>query len=100
MMNKATMVRPVQTPIVFRESLAWSTAPVLTSEAISSIFKVASKPGKGRGSSTSQTLLKIMKYITPRKPANIDATIPIKASLPSNSGVRLISGPSARKYFS
>ena len=99
MINKATIVRPVHTPIVFNESLAWSTAPVLTSEAISNIFRVASKPGSGSGSSTSQTRLNMMKYITPRKPANIDATIPIKASLPSNSGVRVISGPSARKYF-
>ena len=74
------IVATVHTPTVFKESRAASAAPVLTSEAMSSIFNVASKPGIGRGSSTSQTLLKIMKYITPRKPANMDAIIPMKAS--------------------
>ena len=79
-MNMNAMVATVHTPTVFKESLAASAAPVLTSEAMSSIFKVASKPGIGNGSSTSQTLLKIMKYITPRKPANIDAIMPMNAN--------------------
>ena len=74
------MVRSVHMPTVLRESLAASAAPVLTSEAMSSIFRVASKPGIGSGSSTSHTLLKIMKYMTPKKPANIDAIMPMKAS--------------------
>ena len=79
MTNMKPIVMTVQRPTVLSESLAASAEPVLTSEAMSSIFSVASKPGIGRGSSTSQTLRKMMKYITPRKPANIDATIPMKA---------------------
>ena len=97
--NKPIMVTPVQNPIFFRESRACSTAPVLTSEAISNIFKVASKPGNGRGSSTSQTRLKIMKYITPKKPANILATIPINARLNASPSAKLISGPLANSYL-
>ena len=75
------MVRTVQIPTVFRESLAASAEPELTSEDMSSIFRVASKPGIGSGSSTSQTLLKMMKYITPRNPANMEAMIPMNARL-------------------
>ena len=74
------MLIPVHNPTVFNESRAVSAAPLLTSDAISNIFNVASKPGIGRGSSTSQTRLKMMKYITPKNPANIDAIIPMKAS--------------------
>ena len=81
--------------MVFNESRACSTAPVLTSEAISSIFSVASKPGRGSGSSTNQTLRKIMKYITPRKPANILATMPINAKLNASPSPKVISGPLA-----
>ena len=92
------MVIAVQTPIVFRDSLACSTAPVLTSLAISSIFSVASNPGKGSGSSTNQTRLKIMKYITPKKPANIDATIPTNASRIVSPSPNSIKAPSANQY--
>ncbi len=98
-MNNPTIVIIVQTPIVFREALACSTAPVLTSLAISNIFNVASKPGRGRGSSTNQTLLKIMKYIIPRNPANILATIPINARVNVCPASRVISGPEAKKYW-
>ncbi len=97
--NNPIIVIPVQTPIFFKESLACSTAPVLTSEAISNIFKVASNPGRGSGSSTSQTRLKMMKYITPRNPANILATIPIKARLNASPLPKLISGPLASSYL-
>ena len=97
-MNNPTIVKTVHTPIVFRESLACSTAPVLTSLAISNIFNVASNPGNGRGSSTNQTLLKIMKYIIPRKPANMLATIPIKARVNVWPASRVINGPEAKKY--
>ena len=92
------MVIAVQIPIVCNDSLACSTAPVFTSEAISSIFKVASKPGSGSGSSTNQTLRKIMKYITPRNPANILATIPMKAKLNASPSANVISGPLANSY--
>ena len=92
------MVNPVQIPMVFSDSRACSTAPVLTSEAMSSIFKVASKPGNGRGSSTNQTRLKIIKYITPKKPANILATIPIKARLTASPSANVIKGPLASSY--
>ena len=47
---------------------------------MSSILRVASNPGMGSGSSTNQTRLNMMKYITPRKPANIDAMMPMNAS--------------------
>ena len=97
-MNSATMVIAVHTPIVFRESLACSTAPELTSLAMSSIFRVASKPGNGRGSSTNHTRLKMMKYITPKNPANIDATIPTNANLRVSPEPRTIRGPSANEY--
>ena len=92
------MVIPVHKPIVFNDSRACSTAPVLTSEAMSSIFRVASKPGKGNGSSTNQTRLKIMKYITPRKPANIEATMAMKANRNASPSSSVISGPSASEY--
>ena len=85
----------VHHPIVFSEARACSTAPVFTSEAMSSIFSVASKPGNGKGSSTNQTRLKMMKYMIPRNPANILATIPTKAKL--NVSALVISGPSAKK---
>ena len=92
------MVIPVHNPMVFKDSRACSTAPELTSLAMSSIFRVASKPGNGSGSSTNHTRLKIMKYITPRNPANIDATIPTKASLSVSPEPRTIRGPSANQY--
>ena len=92
------MVNPVQIPMVFSDSRACSTAPVLTSDAMSNIFKVASKPGNGRGSSTNQTRLKIIKYITPKKPANILATIPIKARLTASPSANVINGPLASSY--
>ena len=95
--NNPTMVKPVHTPMVFNDSRACSTAPVLTSEAMSSILSVASKPGSGSGSSTSQTLLKIMKYMMPRNPANILATIPTNAKLKVSA--LLISGPVASSYL-
>ena len=98
MRNIPIIVIPVQKPIVFNDSRACSTAPVFTSEAISSIFRVASKPGKGRGSSTSHTRLKIMKYMTPRKPANIEATMAINASLNASPSSNVIKGPSANEY--
>ena len=41
-----------------------------------------------------------MKYITPRKPANIDATIPTKARRIVSPAASIIIGPSARKYCS
>ena len=97
-MNNATIVILVQTPIVFSDSLACSTAPVLTSLAISNILRVASKPGSGRGSSTNQTLLNIMKYITPKNPANIDATIPTNANLIVSPAPNTIRGPSDNQY--
>ena len=84
--------------MVFNESRACSTAPVLTSEAISSILRVASKPGRGSGSSTNQTLRKIMKYITPRNPANILATMPINAKLNASPLPKVIKGPLASSY--
>ncbi len=80
MTNMKPMVKTVHMPTVLRDSLAVSAAPALTSDAMSSIFSVASKPGIGSGSSTSHTLLNMMKYITPRNPANIDAMIPMNAS--------------------
>ena len=89
------MVSAVHTPMVLSESRACSTAPVLTSEEMSNILSVASKPGSGSGSSTSHTRRKMMKYITPRNPANIDATIPMKASVNASPGSKLTSGPSA-----
>ena len=95
--NNAPMVMVVHHPMVFSESRACSTAPVLTSEAMSSILSVASKPGSGSGSSTNQTLRKMMKYMIPRKPANILATMPTKARL--NVSALLMRGPSAKKYF-
>ena len=96
--NIPIIVIPVHTPMVFSDSRACSTAPVLTSEAMSNIFSVASKPGRGSGSSTSQTLLKMMKYITPRNPANIEATIAINASLNASPSSNVIRGPSASEY--
>ena len=60
-------------------AILFETDPELTSEEISSIFRVASNPGIGRGSSTSQMRLKMIKYITPRKPANMEAMIPMNA---------------------
>ena len=98
MMNNAPIVITVHTPIVRNESLACSTAPVLTSLAMSSIFRVASKPGSGRGSSTNQTRLKMMKYITPKNPANIEATIPTKASRKVSPSPKVMSGPVANSY--
>ncbi len=80
MRNMNPIVRTVHNPTVLRDSLAASAAPLLTSDEISSILRVASNPGIGNGSSTSQTRLKMMKYITPRKPANIEAMIPMNAS--------------------
>ena len=74
------MVITVHEPTVLSESRAASAAPELTSEAISNIFSVASNPGIGKGSSTNQTLRNIMKYITPRNPANIEAIIPMNAN--------------------
>ena len=94
--NKAPMVMVVHQPIVFKDARACSTAPVFTSDAISSILSVASKPGNGSGSSTSQTRRKMMKYMIPKKPANILATIPTNARL--NVSALLIRGPSAKKY--
>ncbi len=74
------MVITVETPTVFSESFACSAAPLETSQAISNKTNVASKPGIGSGSSTNQTRLKIMKYITPKNPANIEAIIPMNAN--------------------
>ena len=99
MRNIPIIVRPVHKPIVFNDSRACSTAPVFTSEAMSSILSVASNPGNGRGSSTSHTRLKIMKYMTPRKPANIEATIAIKASRNASPSSNVIKGPSAKEYW-
>ena len=99
MRKRPIIVAPVQTPMVLRESRACLTAPVLTSEAMSSILRVASNPGKGSGSSTSQTRLKMMKYITPRKPANIDATMPMKAKRRASPSPSVISGPEANSYW-
>ena len=98
MRNKPTMVTTVQTPMVFKESRACSTAPVLTSEEMSNIFSVASKPGRGSGSSTSHTLRKMMKYITPKNPANMEATIPMKAKVKASPSSNVTSGPSAKAY--
>ena len=75
-----TIVITVHNPTLFNDSRAESAAPALTSVAMSNNFRVASNPGIGKGSSTNQTLRKIMKYITPRKPANIDAIIPMNAN--------------------
>ena len=94
--NNPTIVITVQTPMVFSESRACSTAPVLTSEEMSSILSVASKPGRGNGSSTSQTLLKMMKYITPRNPANMEATMPMKARVNASPSSKETNGPSAK----
>ena len=88
MTNISPIVSTVHTPTVLSESRAASAEPLLTSEDISSIFRVASKPGMGRGSSTSQTRLKIMKYMTPRNPANIDAMIPMNARLRVSTELR------------
>ena len=96
--NIPIMVIPVHNPMVFSDSRACSTAPVLTSEAISSIFSVASKPGNGNGSSTNQTRLKMMKYITPKNPANMDATIAMNASRNASPSSSVIKGPSAKEY--
>ena len=41
-----------------------------------------------------------MKYITPRNPANIEATIPTNAKRIVSPAARVIRGPSARKYCS
>ena len=97
--NKPIIVKPVQAPIVFKESLACLTAPVFTSLEISSILRVASKPGNGSGSSTSQTLRNMIKYITPRKPANMLATMPTKARRKASPSSRVIKGPLANSYF-
>ena len=40
-----------------------------------------------------------MKYITPRKPANILATIPINAKLNASPSAKVISGPLASSYL-
>jgi hypothetical protein len=39
-----------------------------------------------------------MKYITPRNPANIEATIAINASLNASPSSNVINGPSANEY--
>ena len=80
MRNMKPIVRTVHSPTVLSESRAASAAPLFTSEAMSSIFRVASNPGIGSGSSTNHTRLKMMKYMTPRNPANIEAMMPMKAS--------------------
>ena len=98
MTNIKPMVRTVQTPTVRSDSRAASADPELTSEEMSSIFSVASKPGIGRGSSTSQTRRKMMKYITPRKPANIEAIIPTNARF--RVSTEPIRCPSESSYFS
>ena len=46
-MNIPSMVKPVQTPMVLRESRALSTAPELTSEEMSSILEAGLEPGHG-----------------------------------------------------
>ena len=97
--NIPIIVIPVQKPIVFNDSRACSTAPVFTSDAISSILRVASKPGNGSGSSTSHTRLKIMKYITPRKPANMEATMAMNANRNASPSSNVIKGPSANEYW-
>ena len=93
MTNMKPIVKTVHNPTVCRLSLAASAAPVLTSAAMSSIFSVASNPGIGNGSSTNQTRRKMMKYITPKNPANILATIPMnanwKTSIPERRGAPL-----------
>ena len=66
---------------------------------MSSILRVASKPGKGSGSSTNHTRLKMMKYITPRKPANIDATMPMKAKRSASPSPKMMRGPAANSYW-
>ena len=40
----------------------------------------------------------MMKYITPRNPANIDATIPTKAKRIVSPSPKTIRGPSANQY--
>ena len=72
----------VEIPTNRIECIALSIPPsfdVSPAMSISLIF--ASKPGKGNGSSTNHTLLKIMKYKQPRNPPNMEATIatPAKA---------------------
>ena len=99
-MNNAIIVIPVHNPIVFKESRACSTAPVLTSLAMSSILRVASKPGSGSGSSTNHTRRNIMKYITPKNPANIEATIPTNAKRIVSPAPRRINGSPDNQYSS
>ena len=41
----------------------------------------------------------MMKYITPKKPANIEATIAMKASLNASPSSSVINGPSANEYW-
>ena len=88
MRNMNAIVSTVDSPTVFSDSLAWSAAPTFTSQAMSSRTNVASNPGIGSGSSTSQTLRKMMKYMIPRKPANIDAMMPMNASCIVSTFVR------------
>ena len=40
-----------------------------------------------------------MKYITPRKPANILATIPMNAKLKASPSAKVIRGPLANSYL-
>ena len=70
------------------ECIAPSIPPFFdVSPAISINFIFASKPGRGKGSSTNHTRLKIMKYKHPKKPPRIEATIatPAKAQESGNS---------------
>ena len=93
MTNMMPIVRTVHTPTVRRESRAASAEPVLTSEDMSSILRVASNPGMGSGSSTSHTRLNMMKYITPRKPANIEAMMPTNARFRVSTELRRCPSP-------
>ena len=71
-MNRAIIVIPVQTPIVFKESRVCSTAPVLTS-SLCPAFSMASKLQRRHDLQIfNETCPKIMKQYYTKETQNID----------------------------
>ena len=100
--NVKNITIAVEIPTKRIECIALSIPPSLeVSPAISISLMLASKPGNGKGSSTNQTLLKIIKYKQPRNPPKIEATIatPAKAHESGKSKDESISCSPFISYF-
>ncbi len=93
----------VESPTSLMECIALSIPPSFeVSPAMSINFMLASKPGRGNGSSTSHTRLNMMKYKQPKKPPKIEATIatPANAQESGNSNEESTRWlPSANSYL-